>query len=417
MNKKLMAAAVAGALSIPAGAAMAQTSTVQIYGLFNVEYAPYVKQPDHSSGASRTTVDALNSGASRIGFRGQEKLGGNLTAWFQCETDLQALDGGTDADKEVYDTNSLNDTAWCDRNSALGLRGGWGNFYVGTWDSPAKRLTSATRMLNETGWQGVQRHLMTLAGWGYSHRVTKSINYDTPNFGGFSVALQVTTNDADKNQTDVTTVPGSASGSGAGTDGRIYGINGMYSAGPLVVGAAYQKYENNIQFAVGPYPAVGGINGLDDDVIVLGINYTFGAFKIGFVATQIDAERLVTAAVAGGPAAGTVVGVERRSYNAAVEWTLGGPNSVLFGWTHAGQTEGGIGTLNSGSSLTTLNRGSANIYQVSFQHKFSKRTTGGIGFITVDNGDGGIHSLQGLSTNMRPGERSSAVNLQLVHTF
>ena len=411
MNKKLMAAAVAGALSIPAGAAMAQTSTVQIYGLINVEYAPYVKQPDHSSGASRTTVDALNSGASRIGFRGQEKLGANLTAWFQCETDLQAFDGGTDADKEVYDTNSLNDTAWCDRNSALGLRGGWGNFYVGTWDSPAKRLTSATRMLNETGWQGVQRHLMTLAGWGYSHRVTKSINYDTPNFGGFSVALQVTTNDADKNQLDTTTVPGSATGSGAGTDGRIYGINGMYSAGPLVVGAAYQKYENNIQFAVGPYPAAGGIDGADDDVMVFGINYTFGAFKIGFVATQIDAERLAAAGVRS---------VERRSYNAALEWTLGGPNSVLFGWTHAGQTEGsaiGAGALNSGQTFTTLNTGSANIYQVTFNHRFSKRTTGAVGFITVDNGDGGVHSLQGLSGNMRPGERSSAVNLQLVHTF
>jgi predicted porin len=398
MNKKLMAAAVAGALSIPAGAAMAQTSTVQVYGLINVEYAPYVKQPDHSTAGSRTTVDALNSGASRIGFRGQEKLGGNLTAWFQCETDLQAFDGGTDADKEIYDTNSLNDTAWCDRNSALGLRGGWGNFYIGTWDSPAKRLTSATRMLNETGWMGVQRHLMTLAGWGYSHRVTKSINYDTPNFGGFSVALQVTTNDADKNQTD-------AAQTGSGTDGRIYGINAMYNAGPLVAGAAYQKYENNIQFAVGPYPATGSTDGLDDDVIVLGINYTFGAFKIGFVATQLDAERAVTP---GTPAAG-MVDFERRNYNAALEWTLGGPHSVLFGWTHAGNTEG--------TGASPLTSGSANIYQVTYNHRFSKRTTGGIGFITVDNGDGGVHSLQGLSGNMRPGERSSALNLQLVHTF
>jgi predicted porin len=398
MNKKLMAAAVAGALSIPAGAAMAQTSTVQVYGLINVEYAPYVKQPDHSTAGSRTTVDALNSGASRIGFRGQEKLGGNLTAWFQCETDLQAFDGGTDADKEIYDTNSLNDTAWCDRNSALGLRGGWGNFYIGTWDSPAKRLTSATRMLNETGWMGVQRHLMTLAGWGYSHRVTKSINYDTPNFGGFSVALQVTTNDADKNQTD-------AGQTGSGTDGRIYGINAMYNAGPLVAGAAYQKYENNIQFAVGPYPGTGSTEGLDDDVIVLGINYTFGAFKIGFVATQLDAERAVTPGVP----AGGMVDFERRNYNAALEWTLGGPHSVLFGWTHAGNTEG--------TGASPLTSGSANIYQVTYNHRFSKRTTGGIGFITVDNGDGGVHSLQGLSGNMRPGERSSALNLQLVHTF
>jgi len=412
MNKKLMAAAVAGALTLPAGAAMAQTSTVQIYGLFNVEYAPYVKQPDHSTLGSRTSPDALNSGASRIGFRGQEKLGGGLTAWFQCETDVEFLDGGTDGDGEVYDTNTQ--TTWCGRNSALGLRGGWGNAYVGTWDSPAKRVTSATRMLAETGWLGVQRHLMTLGGWGYSHRLTKSINYDSPNFGGFTFAAQVTTNDADKNQVDVNSgVPGLG-----GTDGRIWGLNGIYSAGPLVVGLAYQKYENNIQFAVAPYPAVGAVDGLDDDVWVLGINYTFGNFKVGFVATKLDVERIALGT-------GAVVDADRTNYSAALEWRLAGPHSLLFGWTHAGETSGsalGAGGLNgvggaTGSTFTTLNTGSANIYQVQYQYRFSKRTMGGVGFITVDNGDGGVHSLQGLSTNMRPGERSSAVALQLQHTF
>jgi len=392
---------------VPAGAAMAQTSTVQMYGLFNVEYAPYVKQPDASATAGRTNVDALNSGASRIGFRGQEKLGGGLTAWFQCETDIRFLNGA--AAEETYDTHAQ--TNWCDRNSALGLRGGWGNFYIGTWDSPAKRVTSATRMLNETGWLGVQRHLMTFAGWAYSHRVTRTLNYDTPNFGGFSIALQATTNDADKNQTDITTPAGSASGSGAGTDGRIYGINAMYRAGPLVAGAAYQKYENNIQFAAAGFPSVGGVDGLDDDVWVVGINYTFGNFKVGFVATQLDVERL---------AAGGVVDADRRNYNVALEWNLGGPHSLMFGWTHAGETDGsaiGAGALNSGNTFTTLNTGSANIYQVSYSYKFSKRTEGSIGFITVDNGDGGVHSLQGLSGSMVPGERSSAVNLQLIHTF
>lgn len=392
MNKKLMAAAVAGALTVPAGAAMAQTSTVQMYGLMNVEYAPYVKQPDHSTAGSRTTVDALNSGASRIGFRGQEKLGGNLTVWWQCETTTPALNGA--AADETYDTTS--EVNWCDRNSALGLRGGWGNFYIGSWDSPAKRVTSATRMLNETGWLGVQRHLMTLAGWGYSHRVTRSINYDSPNFGGFSIALQTTTNDADKNQTE-------AGQSAHGTDGRIYGANAMYRGGPLVAGLAYQKYENQVQFLTGGFPSVsatpGLVDGADDTVLVFGINYTFGNFKVGFVATDLDAERNNV---------GTA-NFERRNYNAALEWTLGGPHSVQFGWTHAGNTEG--------TGAAPLTSGSANIYQIQYQYQFSKRTMGGIGYITVDNGDGGIHSLQGLSTNMRPGERSSALALQLTHSF
>jgi predicted porin len=396
MNKKLMAVAVAGALTVPAGAAMAQTSTVQMYGLFNIEYAPYVKQPDGINPATglqtgRTTNDQLNGGASRIGFRGQEKLSGNLTAWFQCETDVEFLDGGTDNDSEIYDNNTQ--TSWCSRNSALGLRGGWGNFYVGTWDSPTKRVTSATRMLNETGWLGVQRHLMTLAGWGYSHRVTKSLNYDSPNFGGFSIAFQTTTNNADRNQFDV---------GSPGTDGRIWGLNGMYQGGPLVVGLGYAKYENNIQFAVPPFPATGAIDGADDTVLVFGINYTFGAFKLGFVVTDLDVERM--------PAA-TIVGFERRNYSTALEWTVAGPHMLRFGWTHAGATEG------TGVAATSTSAGSANIFQVSYNYSFSKRTLGSVGYITVDNGDGGVHSLQALSTNMVPGERSSALSLQLQHTF
>jgi predicted porin len=397
MNKKLMAAAVAGAIAVPAGTAMAQTSTVQIYGLFNVEYAPYVKNPDapgpradRNPPIGRRTTDELNSGASRIGFRGQEKLGGGLTVWFQCETTTPFLSGGTDNENEVYDTNATQAPNWCDRNSALGLRGGWGNFYIGSWDSPAKRVTSATRMLNETGWLGVQRHLMTLAGWGYSHRVTKSLNYDSPNLSGFSIAFQTTTTNADRNQLDVGT---------PGTEGRIWGLNGMYRSGPLVAGLAYQRYENNIQFVAPPFPAA-AIDGTEDNIWVFGINYTFGNFKLGFVATNLEAER----------AAAGAANFERRNYSAALDWSLGGPHSVQFGWTHAGETEGtGVGT-------TSFTAGSANIWQVQYQYQFSKRTMGGIGYITVDNGDGGVHSLQGLGA-VHPGDRSSAFALQLTHSF
>ncbi len=62
MKKKLLVAAVAGALVAP-GMAMAQSSTVQMYGLFNVEYALHVDNPDNAAGVSRNTTDEINSGA------------------------------------------------------------------------------------------------------------------------------------------------------------------------------------------------------------------------------------------------------------------------------------------------------------------------------------------------------------------
>ena len=95
-----MAVAVAGALVAPA--ASAQSSAVlnyglQIYGLLNygllnMEYG-FVNQPDTAAGLGRSNVDALNSGASRIGFKGEEKLAGGLSAFWQCESDVRFLGG------------------------------------------------------------------------------------------------------------------------------------------------------------------------------------------------------------------------------------------------------------------------------------------------------------------------------------
>ena len=86
MNKKLLAVAVAGALGSPA-VVLAQTSTVQIYGTMYVEYS----FADQGSGPGpafleRTEVDFLQTPGSNIGFKGEEKLGGGLSAWFQCES-------------------------------------------------------------------------------------------------------------------------------------------------------------------------------------------------------------------------------------------------------------------------------------------------------------------------------------------
>ncbi|MBS1219357.1 MAG: outer membrane protein (porin) [Proteobacteria bacterium] len=119
MNKKLMAVAVAGALTAPA-VAMAQ-STVQVYGNLYIEYA-FTNQKQSASGTGLTQIDRvdadiLQTGGSAIGFKGEEKLGGGMSAWFQCES--------------TADPRGASQDGWCSRNSAVGLKGGFGNFFVG----------------------------------------------------------------------------------------------------------------------------------------------------------------------------------------------------------------------------------------------------------------------------------------------
>ena len=135
MNKKLMAVAVAGALAVPA-LAFAQASTVQVYGKITYEYGV-------SSGNGRPNVDYADvPGGSAIGFKGEEKLGGGLSAWFQCESSA--------------DVRGMDQTGFCTRNSAVGLKGAFGNVHFGRWDTPMKRaLNMGTVGATETGLLGM----------------------------------------------------------------------------------------------------------------------------------------------------------------------------------------------------------------------------------------------------------------------
>jgi predicted porin len=140
MNKKVMALAVAGAFAAPA-AALAQASNVQIFGTVYVEYA-YAKQ-GHSANAAGVqngelvNIDFLQTPGSEIGFKGEEALGGGTSAWFQCTSTL--------------DVRGSAPQGFCGRNSALGVKGGFGNFFAGNWDMPTKRTAGAVRILSDTG--------------------------------------------------------------------------------------------------------------------------------------------------------------------------------------------------------------------------------------------------------------------------
>ena len=117
MNKKLMTLAVAGAFAAPA-AAFAQASNVQIFGTMYMEYA-YGKQgvgsPAPAAGATndQINVDILQSPGSEIGIKCEEALGGGMSAWFQCAS--------------TADIRGSSTAGFCSRNSAVGVKGGFGN--------------------------------------------------------------------------------------------------------------------------------------------------------------------------------------------------------------------------------------------------------------------------------------------------
>lgn len=384
MNKKLMAAAVAGALVAPA--AFAQSSTVQIYGLLNAEYG-FFSQMDTTAGVGRSSVDALNSGASRIGFKGEEKLGGGMSAFWQCESDIRFLAGSTQSNGDL-----------CDRNSALGLKGGFGSVYVGTWDSPLKRVAAITRITNETGWLGSQ--VMTLSPNGawrgaFSLRNTNSVNYDTPKFGGFSASVQYSTLQVARNLTGTTTLTNNSIPT---PKGRQISVSGQYVAGPMAIVAGYAKHDEDRATNA----ALGYTNGGEDTAWLIGGTYIIGPVKLGLTYVDAEIENMAGAA----PTAG--VTTKRKSWNFAGDWSLGGPHKIRFGYANAGDAKDSAG----GGADT-----GAKLYQISYLHSMSKRTTASIGYGRLSNDSAGTSNLNGVSGSVRPGDSAGVIVLGLVHTF
>ncbi|MFC4161132.1 porin [Chitinimonas lacunae] len=111
MNKKLIALAVASAAVAPA--AFAADSEVVMYGQVNLGV---VIDSHYLGTGEQLRVENLGT-SSRIGFKGSEKLGNGLTAWFRIENGLAPDDASA--------------SGWATREGWVGLKGDFGNVALG----------------------------------------------------------------------------------------------------------------------------------------------------------------------------------------------------------------------------------------------------------------------------------------------
>lgn len=173
-NYKKLALAVA--LAIPAAA----QADVTIYGFLSGG----IESAKATGGAAateykRTTRVVDNN--SRIGFKGNEDLGGGLKAIWQVESSLRNFEQGGTSDAGATAT-------FATRNTFIGLQSGsWGTVQLGLYDSAYKRLTNVG--LNVLGDTTADTHGSAAI---YSRRETRlanSVHYTSPSFGGFQAGL------------------------------------------------------------------------------------------------------------------------------------------------------------------------------------------------------------------------------------
>lgn len=232
MNYKTIAAAAAMTL-LPA-VTVAEESNLKIYGIADAFVG--IQDDDRASannGGVLTdgglTVGSFGQSPSRLGIRGSEDLGGGLTAIFQFEAPL-AVDTGT--------VGGLNFT----RRSYVGMTGSFGKVTIGRDYTP---LFWAL-IDNDVSRYGFDTNDANL---GHAIRASNSINYEGK-FGALKVNAVFAPNEA------------------VGDD--TLGVAVRYSGGNWRVGAGFHDQAGT-------------------DVLGLGGQMNFGAFKVGFNYVDSDA--------------------------------------------------------------------------------------------------------------------------------
>ncbi len=231
--KKLPLVAALAAASL---CSMAGAQSVQVYG----RLYPFVLQESGSGPtALGTTVSTLSvpatgtkgvvtvtgesAGNSNLGFRGKENLGGGLQAEFQIEGTV------------VVDTGNAAGFQW-NRNTFLGLNGGFGSIKLGLMDTVFKEYGDTLGILGiSSGTPMSSSNVLRKPSFGtnrasrFHERVANSVRYDSPEFGGFAGALQWATTEAP-----------SANGNTAYT----YSLGIKYDAGPFYFALAQENHDN-----------------------------------------------------------------------------------------------------------------------------------------------------------------------------
>ena len=232
MKKSLLALAVLGAF---AGVASAQ-STVTIYGSLDLAVTKgnggTAPNPG-ANGASKAWIEK-QSNASRLGFRGNEDMGGGLSAQFQIEHRFTPDDGAA--------ANPF----WAGRSYVQLTSAAAGSVYLGRDYTPS--FWPAVKS-DPFGWDGVGQ--IGAAAWaGYLFnggvRAPNTVGYKSPNLGGLTVQAAV--------------------GLGEAVTGRNNGFNVEYGAGPIYAAFGYEKVTKGAQDGQG--------------VVNFALHYNFGVAKL-----------------------------------------------------------------------------------------------------------------------------------------
>jgi predicted porin len=327
MKKHLIAAAVAGALAVPA---MAQVS---ISGALEAGYISK-KNADKST---NSTVDTI-VGTPNITFKGSEDLGGGLKAGFTLKQNIDTPTGG----QTGFNT------------SRLDLSGGFGKISLGRFDAAGRDFGGVYRFFGDIG------RLVSAMNPGGDQ--VNNFMYTTPKFNGFSAAF------SDSRGAGRTTI------SAAAEKVSSYILRGDIAGFKVAYAATEKKAANT--------------GATSDKITGLAGSYNFGVARVGIVSakreTTVDVKALGLHAAA--PVGPVTLGFSNTTYEEsgndketkimtlAAKYSLSKRTAIYGTWQKITKDTAGIATgmdKTRSMDLFTPTSGTSNSgYGISVEHKF-----------------------------------------------
>src|SRR5216117_3114313 len=288
MKRNAVAVAV-GALFI-APAAQAQIvfgndtiGTVQFYGKLYPEVisakssgatgtgdsvSTLASAPTGTTAGSRLAVDSQNS---YLGFRGERKFGNTgLKGIWQIEQSVE-LDTGTGV--------------FSNRNSFLGLAGGFGTVKLGNIDTFYKEYGQVEEIFGLTSGNFISpSNVLSQIGIGNSstarfhERAKNSIKYQTPEFQGFQAGLQYS---PDETKSDV----------GNTLNKELWSMGEKCESGPLYLSAQYERHKDFFGGSNNVSSSLSNIGAADAHSKDTGMRFS-AAYKFGNHRVAVDIARL-----------------------------------------------------------------------------------------------------------------------------
>src|SRR3989454_6080812 len=273
--------------------------------------------PPIETAGSRNAVDSQNS---YLGFRGERKFGNTgLKGIWQIEQSIE-LDTGV--------STTANST-FSNRNSFLGLAGGFGTVKLGNMDTIYKEYGKVEEIFGLTSGNFISpSNVLSQIGIGNSstarfhERAKNSIQYQTPEFQGFQAGLQYS---PDETKNDV----------GNTLNKELWSMGVKWESGPLYLSAQYERHKdffggsNNISATLSNATTTDAHS--KDTGMRFSAAYRFGNHRVAGDIARLKYEE-------SGQAAGNkFVSYEHTNWAISFESSWGGPWRTAIEWVRGSQ--------------------------------------------------------------------------------